>query len=80
MTENNDWIRKSLVKFAGQRFQFSTYVHPSPEWDHEHCVGCWEKISDVTEAAQRTGYVNDNDEWICANCFAMFKCELEFQS
>jgi hypothetical protein len=36
-------------------------------WDHEHCRICWESISQVDE--QKYGYKDQNDKWLCDQCF-----------
>lgn len=40
-------------------------------WDHEHCQICWESISQF-EGDQKSGYKNQNDEWLCDRCFNSF--------
>ncbi len=35
-------------------------------WDHEHCLICWQTIS---EYEQPYGYKNRNEGWICEECF-----------
>ena len=39
-------------------------------WDHEHCVLCHETISDVD--IQKEGYVNQDDQWICEDCYQKY--------
>jgi hypothetical protein len=40
-------------------------------WDHEHCAICWETIGDY-EVQKKTGYKNQNNEWICTHCYCSY--------
>jgi hypothetical protein len=40
-------------------------------WDHEHCELCYEKISDLGDA-QREGYLNQDGQWVCTECFQKY--------
>lgn len=38
-------------------------------WDHEHCRICWEEIA---EYAQRFGYRDAGDDWVCERCYRSY--------
>ena len=40
------------------------------EYDHEHCVLCWQNISEY-ESNETYGYM-DGDDWICEACYQRF--------
>jgi hypothetical protein len=41
-------------------------------WDHDHCELCWWTLDDRDDPAHNTGWVNDNDNWLCNDCYARF--------
>lgn len=54
--------------------------------DHEHCVFCWQKITDLinVEDAETEGYCTvyeqtGQTQWICKNCFTEFKNMFNFK-
>ena len=61
--DNAKWTRGAVVRFQ-------KYTSPKPDWDHDHCEGCWAKFmeSDSPEALTE-GYVTKDNRWICAECF-----------
>jgi len=42
-----------------------TEFHPSDSL-HEHCLICWETIA---EPAERFGYLDQNNRWVCESCY-----------
>ena len=36
-------------------------------WDHEHCSICW---ADLSEQAEKFGYADQDDCWVCESCYA----------
>lgn len=63
-TENAKWTR-------GQVFRFEKYTPQKPDWDHDHCEGCWAKFMESDSPGVMTeGYVTQNNRWICAQCFS----------
>ena len=69
MSTAEDWEQhklKSLEHLRASTFTFSVYAPPSPEWDHDHCEGCWAKFA-LFEAPEilHSGYfttVESSDE------------------
>lgn len=45
-------------------------LEPTENWDHEHCVFCWEKLNEPGIEWYRT---EDGRDWICPVCFEDFK-------
>lgn len=66
----------------GVRWQKMTYRTYRPDWEHDHCVGCWAKFmerDDPSEQVEREGYATTDEyahgaqyEWVCLRCFAHF--------
>ncbi|MDE7379853.1 MAG: hypothetical protein K2N14_02260 [Clostridia bacterium] len=53
--------------------------------DHEHCVFCWQKITDLDIAdCDREGYCTTDIEteqtnWVCKQCYNDFKEQFNFK-
>ena len=53
--------------------------------DHEHCVFCWQKITDLNiEGSDKEGYCTKCEEtgqtqWVCKDCFNEFKNLFNFK-
>ena len=56
----------------GRLYTQVTYVQSIEEWNHDHCVGCWQKFTENGEAPEmlQIGTVMDADAWVCPTCFA----------
>lgn len=51
------------------------YTPSSPEWEHDHCEFCWQKLS-LAEADVHEGYATkDGCHWICAGCYEDFRTQ-----
>ena len=65
------WQRKEVVSRDAIFHVTDGTVSEIPGgWDHEHCSICWETISQFTE--QKTGYVNQKNQWVCTACFESY--------
>ncbi len=84
-TDDLDWRVETYNGYLnGQTFTLQKFVS-TPTNDHEHCVFCWQKITDLkiddcdTEGYctfySKTGQTN----WICKNCFNDFKERFNFK-
>ena len=67
----DDWRFTNQNKYLrNMTFRYKKYDIPYPE--HSHCEFCWRKFGaggDIQE-----GFTNeDNDRWICPECFNDFK-------
>jgi hypothetical protein len=82
----NDWRFLNAEFLRGQKFRFKLYVPPRPEWDHDHCVGCWAKFMEKAgREIEQSGYAvtaecekGQDYYWICASCFVALKDQLEW--
>lgn len=69
-----DWRNNGQEEYLKKTLYYKTYKAPSKEWDHDHCVFCWAKISEDEPGALRTGYTDEDDYWwICEECFQDLK-------
>ncbi len=87
MTEG-DWRLEQLKRhplLRGVRLQRKAYRPRSPEWDHDHCAGCWAKFAGngSDPALLHEGYATCSDyprgegyEWVCSECFDLFKAKM----
>jgi hypothetical protein len=49
-----------------------------PDWDHEHCSFCWQRIS-PQHGDEPEGYcTEDESRWICKKCFEDFKASFNW--
>jgi hypothetical protein len=81
----DDWrLERLRVQpfLRGVRLKRRPYKTPRPEWDHDHCAACWAKFSE-RQTDLREGFATcadyergENDEWVCPDCFALFKDEM----
>ena len=83
--DTQDW---RLELYAGQlnrkTFHLEKFVSTATN-DHEHCVFCMQKITDLAIAdADTEGYCTvdlktGRSSWICKNCFDEFKERFHFK-
>jgi len=74
-----DW----LSDLRGIKLVWAKYVQPREDWDHDHCLGCGQKLMDSEcEDAQKLGWMTiavplygDDTEWVCDDCHETFKSE-----
>ena len=81
MVLENDWRRMGQEKYlmGVELFYVCQYHAPRPNWEHEHCEFCFEKIAEY-EGCQHSGYCTiDRCHWICEQCFRDFQEEFHFQ-
>jgi hypothetical protein len=61
--DNAKWTRGAIVRFQ-------KYAPPKPDWDHDHCEGCWAKFMEsASSEALKEGYVTRDNRRICPECF-----------
>ena len=73
-----DWRIDLVESLRSQRLVWSEYRQPSPEWDHDHCLGCGATFSELDSPEYlQHGYTTGAEyshgkeyEWICSQCFA----------
>ncbi len=81
MEKNQDWRLTGQDRYLkGKTFLRKKYVPPGPDWDHDHCEFCWAKFLVKKEPDTfQEGYVTeDNQHWICPECFADFQDEFQW--
>jgi hypothetical protein len=81
MREPNDWRLTNQQNYLkNAELSFDQYVAPSAEWDHDHCVFCWDKFMQGQPDTLTEGYVTtDGQHWVCEQCFEDFKQEFGFK-
>lgn len=61
MSTQEEWKQYKLERLEylkGSVFRFAKYAPPSPQWDHDHCAGCWKKFTEAeSPESEHTGYV-----------------------
>jgi len=72
-----DWRADNAKRTRGAVVRFQKYTPPKPDWDHDHCEGCWAKFmeSDSPDVLSE-GYVTQDNRWICAQCFHDLRGEM----
>ena len=76
--EKDDWrleFGKEPTFYSKFKWSRKKWARTRPNWDHDHCEFCWQKISDIDgENIQHEGWTNDEDTyWVCKSCFEDFK-------
>jgi hypothetical protein len=72
---NDDWrlpSGHSHRDLRGATLSWTRFVPPTPGHEHEHCVFCWAKFMDLEDPEMkilRAGFVTENEEWVCEQCY-----------
>ena len=81
----NDWRLDMYDGYLdGATFTLKKFVSANGN-DHEHCVFCWKKITDLSiEDCETEGYCTmyektGQTQWICKDCFDEFKKKFNFK-
>lgn len=81
----NDWRLDMYDGYLdGATFTLKKFVSVNGN-DHEHCVFCWKKITDLSiEDCETEGYCTmyektGQTQWICKDCFDDFKKKFNFK-
>ncbi len=82
---NGDWRLKAYDRYLdGSVFSLERF-HSDATNDHEHCVFCWQKITDLDlPNCDKDGYCTTYEKtgqthWVCKECFADFKEQFHFK-
>jgi len=86
MVSADDWRLLNAKRLRGQKFRWKRYTKPSPDWDHDHCSGCWAKFGEIEGPeilhegyGVTEGYEKGADyEWVCQSCFDALKDQLHW--
>lgn len=85
--KENDW---RLIGYNGnlngQTFKYALFKSTKSN-DHEHCIFCSIKITDldiISEETYKDGYFSSNIKtnqinWVCKDCFNEFKSKFDFK-
>jgi hypothetical protein len=80
---SKDWRLENthVQRMRGQVFAL-TQFHSSENWDHEHCLACWQKFAEVgvDPDALQEGYLSQSGEWICPQCFIELREALNWKA
>jgi hypothetical protein len=57
--------------YTGQRFDSHYFTLADKGWTHDHCLICFQSISEAVEQTEINGYFDGND-WVCTFCFEKF--------
>ena len=63
---------KRSTEYTGQEFDSQEAEIRKGAWDHEHCLGCYKKISEDLAQGITEAYKNEHGEWICEGCYNDF--------
>lgn len=81
----NDWRLDTYDGYLdGATFTLQKFVSTKSN-DHEHCVFCWQKITDLDiKDCETEGYCTmyektGQTQWICKDCFNEFKKKFNFK-
>lgn len=78
MVPKDDWRRtwQDIIPRGAVFHYVAQYVPPRPDWDHEHCELCFEKIGTGGIAG---GYATaDEYRWLCPVCWRDFHEEFDW--
>ena len=83
--EDIDWRLEIYDGYLnGATFSLEKFVSTQIN-DHEHCMFCWQKITDLPiEDSDTEGYCTVDAEtgqtlWVCKQCFNDFQKQLDFK-
>jgi hypothetical protein len=73
-----DWRLQGQEKYLkGKTLKKKIYTKPSPDWDHEHCEFCWQKIAEekanIKDSIHEAYCDESAGKWVCPVCFEDFK-------
>lgn len=83
----DDWRLEGYRGELNNRYFKHIKFLSTPKNDHEHCIFCFRKITDLSvrgEEYDTEGYVVYNEKtkqtnWVCENCFNDFKDKFGFK-
>lgn len=80
MGQEQDWRYENAKKYDGAELSWSPYEAPNLEWDHDHCVACWLKFSEVNDPPDvlHAGYRTADGNWVCPECFSDLQAPLHW--
>ena len=85
----DDWRLTGQERYLqGASFRRKPYTAPRPDWDHDHCAGCWAKFAEFDGPdILHEGYATCDDypkgaryEWVCKCCFDDLRDEMRWSA
>lgn len=79
--DNNDWrlFRNQIEYLYKAKLFFHAYTPKNKNNDHDHCEFCMEKFG-FNKSDLHQGYsTEDNDIWICEECYNNFNDMFEWE-
>jgi hypothetical protein len=76
-TTQDDWrLQSGCGPFvAGHTLTWMSWRGPRPEWDHDHCLFCGQKLAQYDwPEVQKEGYADEKEyHWLCGTCGTDFR-------
>jgi hypothetical protein len=75
--DSDDWRLEMVQGAEGYSWTLKSYRQPRPDWDHDHCLACGQKIAEteMDGQAQTSGYAVGDEhprgadyDWLCVDC------------
>jgi hypothetical protein len=89
---SKDWRLERLESqeyLRGVSFARKMYRAYTPEWEHDHCAACWQKLVEPgvpADDAVHEGYATTDEydrgaeyEWVCVPCFETFARDMDWR-
>ena len=58
--------------YHGQKYDSEKIDFVADGWTHDHCAICWWTLHKTDIEDEKTGYRNESNVWLCAECFRQF--------
>lgn len=75
---DKDWRFSNAKHLKGAKLIRMPYQKKRDSWDHEHCVGCWQKFGDIAGVLHEGYKTVAGEHWICPDCLHDFGEKLNF--
>ncbi len=68
---------RSIAFYFGQEYDKDKFDLVEDGWNHDHCELCFKTVSDFSRKDDKDpvvdeGYTNENDDWLCKECYARY--------
>lgn len=73
--EEKSRIEYCKDSISDKKFKLVKWKQNQKDWSHDHCDFCGKHISDK-EGGETEAYTNNNEDWLCKDCFKRNKEEL----
>jgi len=80
MLEQNDWRLMGQERYLkNAQLRKEAYAPSTRTSDHDHCVFCTDKFSNLEGYLHMGYYAPKGDHWICEQCYQDFKDTFNFR-